>query len=115
VVGTSSSSTGGLIAASAPKGGLTAAEKAAGYAIVNGKVVAAPAAAPVPSKYPRIDALTSAVDSLASPNLLAYFLGALLLIAIVFGPPLIGMRKRRMRAPAPPGAGSAPGGTDSGQ
>jgi phosphate transport system substrate-binding protein len=102
--GASGSTAAGASGAIAAKGGLTAAEKAAGYAIVNGKLVPATAAVTGPSKYPRIDALSSAAQSLASPNLLAYFGGALLLVAIVFGPPLVGMRRRRK----PGSAGSVP-------
>ncbi len=106
--GASGSTAGGASGSIAAKGGLTAAEKAAGYAIVNGKLVPAGVATAVPSKYPRIDALTSAIQSLASPNLLGYFGGALLLVAIVFAPPLVGMRKRRERDPTDPGPDPEP-------
>ncbi len=77
---------------------LTPAEVAAGYAEVNGKLVPKMAAPTVPSKYPRIDALTSAIESIVPPHLLGYVGGALLVLAAVFGPPLVAMTRRRRRA-----------------
>ncbi len=79
---------------------LTPAEVAAGYAEVNGKLVPKQAAPTVPSKYPRIDALTSAIESIVPPHLLGYLGGALLVLAAVFGPPLVAMTRRRRRAAA---------------
>lgn len=80
-------------------GTLTPAEIAAGYTKgKNGELVPAEAAPTVPSKYPRIDALTSAIESIVPPHVLEYFGGALLVLAAVFGPPLVAMTRRRKRA-----------------
>jgi phosphate transport system substrate-binding protein len=107
--GSGASNSGGSGGIPAPKGGLTAAEKAAGYRIVDGKVVVGAATTAPSTKYPRIDALTSAIDSLASPNLLRYFGGALLVVAIVVAPALIGMTRRRPKAGEGEPTASRPG------
>jgi phosphate ABC transporter phosphate-binding protein len=70
-----------------------------GFVLHNGQLIPKGAlTSAVPSKYPRINAFTSAIDSLASPNLLRYFGGALLVVAIVVAPALIGMTRRRPKA-----------------
>ena len=86
---------GGQGGSGGTQNGLTAAEKAAGYTLQNGKLVPKQAAPPVPSKYPRINSLTSAIESIASPHQLPYIGGTLLVLAVVFGPPLIAMTNRR--------------------
>ena len=74
--------------------GLTAAQVAAGYRVVNGHIVKSIDAGP--SKYVRADALVSAskgIDGIPVPELLVWMLVALLLF---LGIPLIGSyRKRR--------------------
>lgn len=74
-----------------------------GFVLHNGQLIPKGAlTSAVPSKYPRINAFTSAIDSLASPNLLRYFGGALLVVAIVVAPALIGMTRRRPKADREP-------------
>jgi phosphate transport system substrate-binding protein len=98
--------TGPSSAASGSSSPLTPEEIAAGYKKgANGQLVPVEATQKIPAKYPRIDALTSAIESIVPPHVIEYVIGALLFLAAVFGPPLFGMRRRRRG----PGAHTARG------
>ncbi len=73
--------------------GLTAAEAAQGYTVVNGKIVKT--RKPCPNRFACADQLLAATGSVDGPRNLAVVGGVLLVLAIVFAPPLIAAQRRR--------------------
>jgi phosphate transport system substrate-binding protein len=92
--GSNTGSTGG--GGSAGSTALTAAQIAQGYTVVNGHVVRKVGAAG-PDKFVRADDLVAATNKLASPSVGLYVGWALLILALLIGPPLIALNIKRRR------------------
>jgi phosphate transport system substrate-binding protein len=95
-VGSGSSTASGGSGASTESTGLTAAQIAQGYTIVNGHVVRKVGSAG-PGRFLRSDDLVAATNPLASPSVGLYVGWALLVLALVIGPPLIALNVKRRR------------------
>lgn len=93
--GTSAGGSGTTGGSNASTAGLTQAEIAAGVTVVNGKKVKTLNSAGVPSKYERADQLVAAAGTISSPSLLLGVGIPLLVIALVFGPALVMMQRRK--------------------
>ncbi len=92
-----SNSGGALSSAAAAAAGLTPAEIANGYTVINGKVVKKPASTTL-SKSQIAHALLSAAGLIYGPRNLAVVGAVLLLLAIILGPPVIASVRRRRSA-----------------
>ncbi len=92
--GSGSTSSGG--SGSSSTRGLTAAQIAAGYTIVNGQVVQKLGVGG-PNRFLRADAMVAATNDLISPSDGLYIGWALVVVALLIGPPLIALRIKRRR------------------
>ena len=80
--------------------GLTAQQIAEGYTIVNGKAVKKLSNSG-PGRFVRANDMVAAIKTVGSPKALEYAGWALLVLAIILGPPLIGMTRRRKSSGTP--------------
>ncbi len=90
---------------------LSAQLAAKGYTIVNGQIVRSLDSGSGPSKYLRADDVVAALGGIGTKQA-AYIGWSLLILALIFGPPLFAMYLRRRATPAstgPDGAGSSDG------
>jgi ABC-type phosphate transport system substrate-binding protein len=106
----SGTSTSGVSGYSAGPAGVTVKKAPKGYVLINGKLVPT-AAVSGPNKFERADGLLAATRAVGGPHSGELIGWTLLVLAVILGPPLIGMYRRRKPAMAEDGAGI---GTDAG-